>query len=242
MLMHSNEVMRTAGRAALMMLLCAAGLMGGCKGCEPASTARGTAIGSDTIDSSASRPKPTTPSTETAAMRDMKPTTPARPASLPGQAAIKPLELSDAEWAKKLTDEQFAVLREKGTERAFTGKYWRTKPRAEQSKDQSIYKCAACGLELFRADSKFDSGCGWPSFDKMIQVGTVLEVEDRSYGMIRTEVICARCKGHLGHLFDDGPTETGLRYCINSVSIIKEEAGQAAETKPAAAPDGNEKK
>jgi len=119
---------------------------------------------------------------------------------------------TDAEWRKTLTPEQYSVLREKGTERAFTGKYWDTKT-------PGVDKCAACGSVLFSSDAKFDSGCGWPSFDKMIKDGTVEEHTDTSHGMERTEVVCARCGGHLGHVFDDGPTPTHLRYCINSASI-----------------------
>jgi peptide-methionine (R)-S-oxide reductase len=130
--------------------------------------------------------------------------TPAKPADT--------LVRSEAEWRKTLTPEQYRVLREKGTERPFTGKYWDTKT-------QGVYKCAACGAVLFSSDAKFDSGCGWPSFDAMISAGTVREHADTSLGMTRTEVTCARCGGHLGHVFDDGPTPTHLRYCINSASI-----------------------
>jgi methionine-R-sulfoxide reductase len=156
-------------------------------------------------------------------MPDMRARAGSRPASLPGQAEITPLVKDEKQWEEKLTDEQFYILRQKGTERAFTGKYWRTKPVAEQRQDMSVYECAGCGQELFRADSKFDSGCGWPSFDRMIKLGTVKEIEDTSNGWLRTEVVCAKCGGHLGHLFDDGPTDTGLRYCINSVSIVRRE-------------------
>lgn len=126
---------------------------------------------------------------------------------------------TDAEWRKILTPEQFHVLREKGTERAGTGQYAHTK-------EKGVYVCAACGYELFSSDTKFDSGTGWPSFWKPIQEDHVATETDNAYGMKRTEVTCARCGGHLGHVFDDGPAPTGLRYCMNSVSL-KLEKGDA---------------
>jgi len=119
---------------------------------------------------------------------------------------------AEAEWKKILTPEQYHILREKGTERAFTGKYYNTN-------DKGLYSCAACGNELFSSDMKFDSDCGWPSFDKSIEGGKIKTAIDRSYGMVRTEIMCAKCGGHLGHLFDDGPTLTGKRYCVNSESL-----------------------
>jgi peptide-methionine (R)-S-oxide reductase len=122
------------------------------------------------------------------------------------------IEKSDAEWREQLTPEQYQVLREKGTERAFTGKYWNTKT-------PGTYLCAACGQELFSADVKYDSRSGWPSFTTPIDAARVEEHVDRSHGMARTEVTCGRCGSHLGHVFPDGPAPTGLRYCINSVSL-----------------------
>lgn len=125
---------------------------------------------------------------------------------------IQPINKTEAEWKKILTPEQYHILREKGTERAFTGKYYNTN-------DKGVYSCAACGEELFTSDMKFDSDCGWPSFDKAMEGGKIKTAVDRSYGMVRTEIMCAKCGGHLGHLFDDGPTITGKRYCVNSASL-----------------------
>jgi len=119
---------------------------------------------------------------------------------------------SDDEWRKLLTPEQFHVLREKGTERAFTGAFY-------ESHDDATYLCAACGNELFSSDCKFDSGSGWPSFTQPSQTDSVQTESDRSHGMVRTEVMCSRCGGHLGHVFEDGPSPNGLRFCINSAAL-----------------------
>jgi peptide-methionine (R)-S-oxide reductase len=127
------------------------------------------------------------------------------------KSAVK-VEKSDAEWRKELTPQQYRVLREKGTEAPFTGKYW-------NEHADGVYRCAACGNPLFDASTKFESGSGWPSFYQPIDAKQVDVEEDRSLFMRRTEVHCSRCGGHLGHVFDDGPQPTGLRYCINSASL-----------------------
>lgn len=122
------------------------------------------------------------------------------------------IDLSEKEWKLRLSSDKFHVLREKGTERPFTGNLL-------HNKKKGTYQCGGCGLELFSSDSKFDSGSGWPSFFDVMDNKNIRTEKDLNFGMVRTEIMCARCGGHLGHLFDDGPSPTGLRYCVNSLSL-----------------------
>jgi len=150
-----------------------------------------------------------------AAPRPQAATPSPRAASTNAPAMTNSLPKTDAQWRQKLTAEQYRVLRQKGTERAFTGRYW-------NHRDKGVYLCAGCGQPLFTSDTKFNSGCGWPSYFAAAATNAVTTQTDTSLGMRRTEVLCSRCGGHLGHVFDDGPRPTGLRYCINSASLTFE--------------------
>jgi len=139
---------------------------------------------------------------------------PSKPTAInkPEKASVNMPKPSDEELRARLTPEQYYVTQEKGTERAFTGKYW-------DHKEAGMYRCIVCGAELFTSDSKFDSHCGWPSFDKAASDKVVDTNTDTGHGMVRDEIVCHNCGAHLGHVFNDGPTATGLRYCVNSASI-----------------------
>ncbi len=183
-------------------------LLVGLGACKPAanSVESGTTAGSEKNSGLAERESRTTGSSSVSS--EMKEKT-------KSDSVVKPAAITktDAEWKQKLTAEEYRVLREKGTERAFTGKYWDTPGGSGE------YRCAACDNLLFKGTDKFVSECGWPAFDKAIK-GSIKYESDRTFGMVRTEVMCSCCGGHLGHVFEDGPRETtGIRYCINSVSI-----------------------
>ena len=132
-----------------------------------------------------------------------------------GTSTLPKVAKTDAEWREQLTPEQYRILREHGTERPFTGPYW-------DNFQKGLYRCAACDEALFVSDTKFDAGCGWPSYFEPVKPGAVTEHRDTAFGMVRTEIRCANCGGHLGHVFPDGPKPTGLRYCINGHSMVFE--------------------
>jgi peptide-methionine (R)-S-oxide reductase len=132
---------------------------------------------------------------------------------------VAKVKKSDTEWREQLTPEQYAVLRRAGTERAGSGEY-------AHCKDDGVYHCAGCGVPLFRSDTKYESGTGWPSFWEPVAAGAVAERDDSSHGMLRSEVLCASCDGHLGHVFPDGPKPSGRRYCMNSLALRLERGGE----------------
>jgi methionine-R-sulfoxide reductase len=156
--------------------------------------------------SNAQSPKDTTTNTK----KDMKTDMTSKHSTTPDTTVA--VQKTEEEWKKTLTPEQYYILRQKGTERPFTGKF-------VHHKENGVYTCAACGEELFASDQKFDAHCGWPSFFDELKGGKIKTVVDKTHGMERTEIMCAKCGGHLGHIFDDGPNPTGLRYCVNSVSL-----------------------
>ena len=136
------------------------------------------------------------------------------------------LNKTEREWQRELSPEEYRITRQKGTEPAFTGQYWNTK-------QQGTYVCRCCGTELFTSDTKYDSGSGWPSFYRPVNAGAIDEQEDSTHGMTRTEIICHKCDAHLGHVFEDGPQPTGLRYCVNSASLqLKTNEKNDEETYP----------
>jgi methionine-R-sulfoxide reductase len=138
-------------------------------------------------------------------------------------APVYEVTKTDEEWREQLSPQQYAVLRKAGTEPAWSGDLLHVE-------GEGVFRCAGCNAELFDTGSKFDSGSGWPSFDRAKSAGTIIEKTDRTFGMSRTEILCARCGGHLGHVFPDGPTDTGLRYCVNSLSLTYGEDGGSDDT------------
>jgi peptide-methionine (R)-S-oxide reductase len=173
-------------------------------GCEQAGTSRGTDNSGETDRTAEAKPSGAENSEKRGETNENKAGT--------EEKVVK----TEEEWKEILTPEQYRILREKGTEMAFSGEYWKTKTAG-------VYVCAGCGQKLFDSEHKFDSGTGWPSYYKPIAEDNVETESDRSLGMVRTEVLCSRCGGHLGHVFEDGPPPTGLRYCINSAALKLEE-------------------
>ena len=203
-----------AGRAVCLVGLAGLTILMSCCGRGASSAASPSSPKNSAVQTTGSTP--TTDMKQTPSDR-----TSAGGSSGPTSALDAKVVKSDAQWKQELSPEQYHVLREKGTERAFTGKYWNTTA-------SGVYHCAGCGAVLFTSKDKFASECGWPAFSE--KSGSIDEHVDTSFGMVRTEVTCAKCGGHLGHVFDDGPGPKGLRYCINSASIdLEEDSNKAAQ-------------
>jgi peptide-methionine (R)-S-oxide reductase len=206
----------------------------GVPGCGSAGTDTTTTSPPPRIQAKSPTPKPPTDTPTVATtvapasegtMQETAMSTPDTSTTTAAAAAAAKLTKSEDEWKRTLTAKQFDILRQKGTERAFSGEHWNTPASSGE------YRCAACDSLLFKGSDKFVSDCGWPAFDKAIK-GSIEYHTDRSFGMVRTEVTCAHCGGHLGHVFEDGPTDTATRYCINSVSIKYVKDGSASKDKP----------
>jgi methionine-R-sulfoxide reductase len=178
----------------------------GCDGQPPSSAVR-VAAGAEGVSAGADKQAPDAPEAKAVKVKVFN-----KAGELVGPVESARVVKTDAEWQKQLTEEQYLIARAKGTERAFCGNLL-------DNHLKGVYACVCCGLPLFSSDSKFNSGTGWPSFFQPVAKENVVEHVDRSHGMVRTEVLCARCDGHLGHVFDDGPRPTGLRFCVNSESL-----------------------